>query len=327
VTATPLMERRHTVPDDHAPRTLHHQPRDPDRSVQISPEVTAVKVPRQVAEDLASACTLAMDGHQWAGENIISARTILTGPGGAPVINTLAGLLCRTDAATARRAAAGVLAALGRPFFSINESGRLWIGAEATLAKDPSSFGGTGHQGLHIDAPNVERVPDFTSLLMLRSDPAGGGQSLIGDLQSALADLAPADRAELSEVAYFEGSAEGLHGTGAPRMPFPVVDTAGTGRPWIRWGNKMTGDPRNNGHADVLERFAEALDGHTRMLGLDRGALLILDQQRTAHGRMALGDQTGLPDGTRRLINQAKVSYDPAAPAHCPARFAGGRHA
>ena len=220
-----------------------------------------------------------------------------------------------------QRAGAGLLAALGRPFFSIRDGGRLWIGGETTAAKDPASFGGAGGQGLHIDAPNVERVPDYTSLLVLRPDPAGGGQSLVGDLHAALAVLTGTNRDELAEPAYFEGRAEGLHGTGAPRMPFPVLRRRRPeDRPWIRWAAKMAGDPRNRAHAAVLARYAAALADHATTVALDRGCLLVLDQQRAAHGRTALGSQEGLPDGTRRLLVQAKAALDPAAPAQQPAK-------
>jgi Taurine catabolism dioxygenase TauD, TfdA family len=291
---------------------------------------TGVVIGRELAAGLASACTPAMDGHQWAGENIGAARTVLDGPAGRDAVAVMAGLLGRhaagfgwavlrlpagLDDARLKVAGAAMLAAIGRPFFSISGGGALWIGGESTPAKDAASFGGTGRQGLHIDAPNTEIVPDYTSLLVLRPDPAGGGQSLVGDLHAALADLDDADRRELAAPEYFEGRADGLHGTGQPRMPFPVLDAAAPGRPWVRWAAKMTSDPRNRAHVGVLRRYAEALEAHAQMVPLERRCLLILDQQRAAHGRAALGDQAGLADGTRRLLVQAKSAFDPAAPA------------
>src|SRR5262249_51817546 len=90
---------------------------------------------------------------------------------------------------------------------------------------DPASFGGLGANSLHIDAPNVERVPGYTSLLVLRADPAGGGASLLGDLRAALARFADSDRAELRRPVYFEGRAKGLQGVGRARLPFPVLRT------------------------------------------------------------------------------------------------------
>ena len=38
------------------------------------------EVPRKLAEELASACTLTMDGHQLSGQDIAAAREVLDGP-------------------------------------------------------------------------------------------------------------------------------------------------------------------------------------------------------------------------------------------------------
>jgi hypothetical protein len=168
---------------------------------------------------------------------------------------------------------------------------------------------------LHIDAPNVERVPDYTSLLVLRSDPAGGGASIVGDLRAAMALLDEQDRAALSEPVYFEGRADGLRGVGAPRLPFPVLDRPVDGGPsWIRWAAKLLTDIRNSARRAILTRFADALDTTARTVMLGRGEVLVVDQQRIAHGRTALGDQSGLAEGTRRWLVQAKAAYDPMAP-------------
>lgn len=100
-----------------------------------------------------------------------------------------------------------MLAALGTPFYSIREQGRLWIGAESTPGKDAASFGGTRAQALHIDAPQVEAIPDYTCLLVLRPDPAGGGASVLGDLHAAVAAVSEPDRAALRQPVFWEGRA------------------------------------------------------------------------------------------------------------------------
>jgi hypothetical protein len=89
----------------------------------------------------------------------------------------------------------------------------------------------------------------------------------------------------------------------------------------------MLTDDRNGGHRGVLERFAAALAAHTRAVTLLRGQLLVADQQRIAHGRAPLGDQTSLAEGTRRWLVQAKVAYDRTAPAQARPNPAGGGHA
>ncbi|MGW1106810.1 TauD/TfdA family dioxygenase [Streptomyces sp. NPDC002540] len=293
-----------------------------------------VVLPRTLAVSLAAACTTQMDAHRWSAGNVEAARSVLTGGGAEVLLGALAERLDRCCPSSPgwvllalpatlgneelQVAAAGVLAALGRPFFSIRHGdGRLWIGEQTSSAKDGASFGGTGAQALHIDAPNVQCVPEYTSLLVLRADPADGGASLLGDLRAAVARLDEADRAALREPVFFEGQAEGLFGVGAPRIPFPVLEDNEDGQPvWVRWAAKMIRDPRNAGRTAVLERFAAALAETTVALTLGRGQLLVVDQRRIAHGRTALGHQQGLADGTRRWIMQAKATFDPAAPAH-----------
>jgi Taurine catabolism dioxygenase TauD, TfdA family len=299
-----------------------------------------IVVPRSQAVALAQACTLEMAEHRWTDANVAAARAVLAGDGGAVLLGALRRRLGRSGppvpgwavlALPARlgddellRAASGVLAALGTPFYSICEGGRLWIGAESTARKDAASFGGTGAQALHIDAPQVEAVPDYTCLMVLRPDPAGGGASVLGDLHAALAAMKEPDRTVLRLPVFWEGRAERLTGVGAARMPFPVLEEDEQGRTrWVRWAGKMTADERNAAHRAVLDRFAAALAGTAVAVTLGRGQLLILDQRRVAHGRTALGCQDGLANGTRRWIVQAKIARDPAAPLS-PA-FAGAR--
>jgi hypothetical protein len=294
-----------------------------------------VAVPSAVALQLAQNCTLAADGHEWSRANVEAAREVLASGYGPVVVRALAERVARgPDSAPGwvvlalparltdeqlRRAAAGLLAALGRPFNSIDQDAQLWIGRESVPTLDAASFGGVGSLGLHIDAPNVEAIPDYTSLLVLRPDPAGGGASLLGDLPAALALLGHDDRLALAEAVFYEGRADGLHGVGGPRLPFPVVDDAAGGR-WIRWAAKLLDDHRNAGRTGPLGRFAEALETVTAVVTLGRGQLLVIDQRRIAHGRTALGDQHGLPDGTRRWLVQAKARDEVTAPA----RVGGG---
>lgn len=298
----------------------------------------AVMVPEGVASELARVCTLEMKGHRWSRVNVDTAGRMLAHQGQG-VLGVLAERVARTQVSDPgwavltlpdeltdeelQRAAAGVLTALGWPFYSIEQGGRLWIGQESSPAADPASFGGLGANQLHIDAPNVERVPDYTSLLVLRADPAGGGASLLGDLRAALARLTDSDRAELRRPVYFEGRAHGLHGVGRARLPFPVLEDADDGR-WIRWAGKMLQDHRNTGHLGVLQRFAAALSATTRTIMLSRGQVLIADQQRIAHGRGALGDQAGLAAGTRRWLVQAKATCELTALAQTADPGGGG---
>jgi hypothetical protein len=299
-----------------------------------------VVVPSTLAHRLAQVCTLEMDGHRWAAPTVSAARQVLDAPDARAVLDAVRRRLARAVPAAPgwavvalperlgdeelKRVATGLLATLGRPFFSIDQGGALWIGGESSPQRDRASFGGFGAQALHIDAPNVQQVPDYTSLLVLRPDPAGGGISLIGDLQESLAHLTDAEQALLHRAEVFEGRADGLLGVGAPLLPFPVVAAAADGGwPWIRWAGKLLDDSRNHGHLPVLRRFAQALSVETRAVMLGRGQLLIADQRRIAHGRTALGDPRSAATSVRRCIVQAKVAFEATAPAQLVTAEAG----
>lgn len=267
-------------------------------------------------------------GHRLAPSDVDRARSVLAGPHGCRVVERAAACLAnqgwfvfrlpyQRDDAGYRRAAAGLLAAVGEPFHSIVPSeGGLWLRGQSSPDRIPSAFGGFGGQALHIDAPNTQRPPDYTALLMLRSDPAGGGASRIGDLRTAAARLTAPDRAVLARREFWEGRADGLRGVGRALLPFPVLEDApgsADGLGWIRWAGNLLDDPRNQRRRPALLRFAELLAPLTRQVWLDRGDLLVLDQRRVAHGRTPLGDQTAVT-GPARLLCQAKVRATPDAP-------------
>ncbi|MEV6832110.1 TauD/TfdA family dioxygenase [Amycolatopsis sp. NPDC051102] len=282
-----------------------------------------------VAPSLATALAeieLGMDGHTWAAAHVDAARTCLR-TAGVALVHSLADRLAADGWAIAalpaelpdeslRRAAAGVLAGVGAPFFSIDGGRGLWLDGLSGPERIPTSFGGFAAQVLHIDAPNVTAPPDYTSLLMLRPDPAGGGHSVLADLRAAALLLTDADRDVLSHPLFFEGRAEQLHGVGEPLLPFPVLEDGPPGCTWIRWAGKLLTDPRNATHLPVLDRFAALLHGTERRVLLRRGNLLVVDQRRAAHGRTALGPQDGVSASARRLLCQAKARFDTDAPAH-----------
>ncbi|MFE0023594.1 hypothetical protein [Amycolatopsis sp. NPDC059021] len=280
------------------------------------------RVPASLASALAET-DLDVDGCAWARHRIETSRVALR-IGGDAVVATLARLMNRRGwaiaalpsafpAALLRRAAAGVLAGFGIPFFSIDGGQGLWLDGLSEPQRDPASFGGFGAQSLHIDAPNVTAPPDYTSLLMLRPDPAGGGTSVLGNLRDAVATPDAAEREVLRRKEFFEGRADGLCGVGEPLLPFPVLDNdSGTG--WIRRAGKMLTDPRNRPHLPVLQRFATALEKTVTRVRLRHGEVLIVDQRRVAHGRDALGPQGTVAPEQRRLLCQAKVRAESAAP-------------
>ncbi|WP_228708648.1 TauD/TfdA family dioxygenase [Amycolatopsis keratiniphila] len=275
---------------------------------------------------------LDMDGHVLAAQSVATARsTLLTA--GTALTHALSGRLASAGWVIAsfppelpdtllRQAAAGVLSGVGQPFYSIDGGRGLWLDSLAALDRDPHSFGGVGAQAVHIDAPNVTEPPDYTSLLMLCPDPAGGGKSVIADLRAAADQLDEHDRELLTRPVFAEGRAERLHGIGEPLPTFPILDERPSKHTWIRWAGKLLTDDRNTAYLPVLTRFASLLEATARQVLLRRGDLLIADQRRVAHGRTALGRQDQLVPAARRLLCQAKVRFDANAPIHELLRWA-----
>ncbi len=273
-----------------------------------------------------------MDSHLLSASSVATARAALRSAGAA-LTHALADRLvsegwvtvafpAELPDAVLRQTAAGVLSGVGIPFYSIDGGGGLWLDGFTTRERDPHSFGGFGAQAVHIDAPNVTEPPDYTSLLVLRPDPAGGGQSVIADLRAATNQLDEDDRELLTRPMFAEGRAERLHGIGEPLPTFPVLDEQSSEHTWIRWAGKLLTDDRNAAYLPVLTRFASLLETTARQVPLRRGELLIADQRRVAHGRTALGRQDQVAPAARRLLCQAKVRYDADAPIHEPLRCA-----
>ncbi|GAA4554211.1 TauD/TfdA family dioxygenase [Amycolatopsis samaneae] len=280
------------------------------------------RVPASLASILAET-ELDMNGHVWARHHIDTARSAIRAGGDAFVAAlarrmqghgwAIAALPPTLPEPQLRCAAAGVLAAFGIPFFSIDGGNGLWLDGLSSPKRHAEAFGGLGAQAPHIDAPNVTSPPDYTALLMMRPDPADGGTSVLANLRAAVAELDDAERDLLRQKVFFEGRADGLHGVGDPLLPFPVLESlAGTG--WIRWAGTMVTDPRNEPYFPVLQRFAEAIDAAAVRVRLRRGELLVVDQRRAAHGRDALGPQESVEPGHRRLLCQAKVRIEVTAP-------------
>jgi hypothetical protein len=281
-----------------------------------------------VSSELAKALRLTDDTnkHRPAPAQIAIARNTITGtPAGVDLTGLLAGRLRESGWAVLTlpgqrndqaflRVAAGLLAAVGDPFPSaVPPEGGVWLRGESRREAGPASLGGFGGQPLHIDAPGAERPPDYTALLMLRPDPAGGGACRIANLRQAAAKLTTVDRELLSRAVFYESRADKPRGVGRPRLPFPVLEPAPDGAGWIRWAGSLLTDPRNQQHRPVLLRFGELLEPLTRRIWLSRGHLLVLDQRQVAHGRDPLGDQRTVKT-PKRLLCQADVRAAAAAP-------------
>src|SRR5437763_13852257 len=108
---------------------------------------------------------LSMDGHTWAAACVATARADLR-RAGAALVRGLADRLALDGWVIAalppelpdeqlRCAAAGVLAGVGLPFFSIDGGHGLWLDGPSGPERAPNSFGGFDAQALPLAAPHV----------------------------------------------------------------------------------------------------------------------------------------------------------------------------
>jgi hypothetical protein len=181
-----------------------------------------------------------------------------------------------------------------------------WRRLGVDLNRPFARSGGIGDQPFHIDFVNANNPPDLVCLLCVRSDPLGGGASLIASLDGIERELNPTTQEVLSFPLYRYGEVRNLNGVGNDANPFPVLDLG------ARWTYRYTGklmDSVLNDKAHVaLQAVGNILASREVSFTLSRGDLLLLDQHRVTHGRRRLGQgQHQIPEDKRRLLLQSFV--------------------
>lgn len=201
---------------------------------------------------------------------------------------------------------------LGRPFRMVT---RLPMWQELGVREDvaPHRFGGLGYNPLHIDGVNTTNPPDYLMLLCLRSDPAGGGASLVSNLQDVADRLTAEDRAFLQERRFVEGQFYDLEGVGSEYKPFPVLERREDGLWWVRATGKMLPEMQDGPEKDAVARLIGLLEEHREAVALEPGQLIIVNQILVAHGREPLGEQSAVPTDERRYFRQGFVRAAPGA--------------
>lgn len=194
---------------------------------------------------------------------------------------------------------------VGIPFRVIDEGG-LWqeLGVDANAP--PNRFRGIGHNPLHTDVVNSTQPPSYLALFCIRADPAGGGHTLVSNLQRAVGRLSPGAVSHLESRAFSEGRFYGMSGVGAELNPFPVLERTGRHPPWIvRFTAKMIPSMKPGPAKDALRALERALVEAQESFLLRPGHLLILNQRIVAHGRLPLGPgQHELTEDQARYLRQ-----------------------
>jgi hypothetical protein len=200
---------------------------------------------------------------------------------------------------------------VGQPFRVI-DAGGLWQELGVDINAHPNRFRGIGHNPLHIDVVNSTHPPDYSVLFCVRQDPAGGGHTLISNLQRAVRHLSAAQVALLESTVFREGSFYGMSGVGVELNPFPVLQRT-LRPPWlVRFTAKMIASMDEGPTKDALCALDRFLIEEQESFLLRPGQLLILNQRIVAHGRLPLGPgQDEMPQSETRYLRQTYVNHDP----------------
>ena len=189
--------------------------------------------------------------------------------------------------------------------FRVIDDGGLWQDIDVDLHVPAHRFRGTGHNPLHIDVVNSTDPPDYAVLCCIRADPAGGGQTLVSNLQRAVRLLPAHVVAQLQRPVFREGRFYGMSGVGEELNPFPVLERT-EHPPWrVRFTGKMIPEMQPGLPRNAVIALAEALEEQQECFRLESGELLILNQRIVAHGRLPLGaGQQEIAPPLRRYLRQ-----------------------
>lgn len=182
-----------------------------------------------------------------------------------------------------------ILTALGCPFGAFHRKG-FWQTLGVNLDAKELRAESVGYIPLHIDFDQASLPPDGVALFCLRPDPLQGGQSVVFDYQRFLDLLSDNDLQMLKDFEYSYSTLFEQNGIGDVYNPHPLLDEI-KGQPFFRYNGKVL--PELSGQSSAF--FGELEDLFYRcsaILPLNAGDLIVVDQNKTFHGRKALAQRT-----------------------------------
>lgn len=198
---------------------------------------------------------------------------------------------------------------IGRPLKVMDKMG-LWLDLPVKLQVASYKFGGTGHNPLHMDIVNSTNPPDMVVLLSHRTDPLGGGQSLVSNMQDMVKQLSEDEVAELQQSKFQDGRIFQMSHIGEEYKPFPVLEKASDSSWRIRFTGKMIHNMSDNPERRMIQKLEKMLEKQQESFLLMPGQAIILNQRVVAHGRLPLGqDQESLTPDIRRHLFQMYMRF------------------
>lgn len=200
-----------------------------------------------------------------------------------------------------------MLSALGKPFGVFHQKGfwqTLGVNENAMSLRAES----TGYIPLHIDFDQAANPPDGVALFCARPDPMGGGQNLVFDYQRFLNMLSDDDRMALSGAEYSYSTLYAQNGIGDLYNPHPLLERRDGLPSFFRYNGKAQPELKDD-LAELFMVMEACFRSVSAAYTLKKGDLLIVDQNKTLHGREALANPEGYisPD---RLLWQTYLRHE-----------------
>lgn len=176
-----------------------------------------------------------------------------------------------------------------------------WRVVDVDLNRPPNRSRGIGHLPLHLDFVNAEQPPDLVCLMCRRSDPQGGGISLISNYSDIQNELCTHTINILSKPIFRDGEVTNLSNIGRDINPFRVFSF---GSKWeFRYTSHLLKSDITEETRIALNELEERLQKRVVRFLLKENQLLLINQHKVLHGRDPLGkNQNIVPPEKQRLL-------------------------
>lgn len=197
-------------------------------------------------------------------------------------------------------------ALIGQPFILSPKNG-FWQDIGVNAAAHP----GAGENPMRIDAANTTNPPDYRAHYSLRTDPRGGGISLLSNVQDMVDKLTAGEVEALSQPRFMEGRSLEMRGVGHEYSPFPVLERQNNGLWMVRLTGRTLPETTNDTDKRLLRHVGRLLFEGRERFTLRPTSLLITNQHIVAHGQTPPGSgQEAVPQNQRRYLRQSYLRRD-----------------
>jgi hypothetical protein len=199
-----------------------------------------------------------------------------------------------------------LMSEFGVPFGAFKNKGlyqTLGVNSEAKTLRAES----TGYIPTHLDLDQMEKPPHGLGLFCVRPDPYGGGENTLFNYARFLDLLSEEEKDLLRSIKYSYSHAFDTNGVGEELNPHPLLDDQGI----FRFNGKATPDL-----AGDLAKLFNKLDGyfleHSTKVLLQTGDLLLINQEKALHGRLALNNPYNRAEASQdRFLIEAYLRHEP----------------